>query len=82
MILDADLGYLLRRAAVTTLPSTQLAQTISQIDGVGDVERRRELPARGARDSNPQALFNQWRIAGRRAHPPSATPTSANRRGD
>ncbi|VCV28616.1 Multidrug resistance protein MdtC [Klebsiella pneumoniae] len=47
--------------------STQLAQTIAQIDGVGDVDvGGSSLPAVRV-DLNPQALFN-GRVAGRGAH--------------
>ncbi|STV25767.1 multidrug transporter MdtC [Klebsiella pneumoniae] len=48
--------------------STQLAQTIAQIDGVGDVDvGGSSLPAVRV-DLNPQALFQPGRVAGRGAH--------------
>jgi multidrug efflux pump len=60
--------------------STQLAQTIAQIDGVGDVDvGGSSLPAVRV-DLNPQALFNQG-VSLDACAPPSATPTCANRRG-
>ncbi len=60
--------------------STQLAQTIAQIDGVGDVDvGGSSLPAVRV-DLNPQALFNQG-VSLDAVRTPSATPTCANRRG-
>ena len=51
--------------------STQLAQTIAQIDGVGDVDvGGSSLPAVRV-DLNPQALFNQ-----RESHDPVPTPNT------
>lgn len=68
------------RGELYDFASTQLAQTIAQIDGVGDVDvGGSSLPAVRV-DLNPQALFNgacRWT----RCAPPSATPTCANRRG-
>jgi multidrug efflux pump len=60
--------------------STQLAQTIAQIDGVGDVDvGGSSLPAVRV-DLNPQALFNQG-VSLDAVRTAIRTPTSVNRRG-
>ncbi len=61
--------------------STQLAPTISQIDGVGDVDVSGDsLPAVRV-GLNPQALFNQGVSLDDAYAPPSAMPTCVNHRG-
>ena len=44
------------------MASTILAQKLSQVQGVGEVTRRRQLAAGGARRAQPHAL-NQYGIA-------------------
>ncbi len=48
--------------------STQLAQTIAQIDGVGDVDVGGSSLPRGARRPQPAGAVQPGRVAGRGAH--------------
>lgn len=67
------------RGELYDFASTQLAPTISQIDGVGDVDvGGGSLPAVRV-GLNPQALFNQG-VSSTTYAPPSAMPTCVNRR--